>query len=76
MTEDWGGEGGLHTPVAFSRGKNHRYPLNGRLGGPQRLSAGFGEPELRKFQYIAESFARMFIENLFSLLQNCLDRFM
>lgn len=75
MKED-GGKDELHAPVALLRGKNHRYQFKGRIGGPQRQSRRFGEPEPRKFQYIAQSLTRILIENFFSLLQNCLDRFM
>jgi hypothetical protein len=35
--------GQLHAPVASSQGKNPRYPLDRRLGGPQSRSGRDGE---------------------------------
>jgi len=32
-----------HSPVSFNSGKEPRYPLNRRLGGPQSPSERFGE---------------------------------
>jgi len=38
--------GQLHTPVALPLVDEHRYPLNGRLGGPQGRSGQFWRTEI------------------------------
>jgi hypothetical protein len=36
----------FHSPVAFRRGNNSRYPLDRRLGGPQSRSGQHGEEKI------------------------------
>ena len=38
-----GAEGSTPRPGRFTAGKEHRYPMNKILGGPQRLYGRFGE---------------------------------
>jgi len=42
----------LHVPAALDRGKNPRYPLDWRLGGPHSRSGRGGEEE--NYQHLLE----------------------
>jgi hypothetical protein len=41
-----GGEWLASSPGRFTRGKNHRYPLDRRMGGPQSRSGRRGEQKI------------------------------